>query len=298
MLYARNARAGPAGSPGAFGERTVARQRGSRRKWGLCPAARPRRGCAPGLLPSVRARRARSAAPFLPRRPRARPPGAAGEHWAGGWGWRRRPCGVTLGSRPPRTGQDLAPASERRAPEAPRVPAQPPCHAEPRSPPPRSGALPAARAGLRPGRERAPSGSGRPGAVGAAPRLHPSDPPQPRRETGLDSRPFFRNERVQAKHKKNDMGYNEIPRAFSEQRRGGFQPGRCPRPGIGLTRGSAGRGGQRPPYLAVSQGIFVSFLVEEAFPGKCRCWVFFIILSRCARCPRCRAASSLLRLCC
>ncbi|KAK2508958.1 hypothetical protein MC885_018443, partial [Smutsia gigantea] len=39
MLYARNARAGPAGSPGAFGGRTVARQRGTQRKWGSCPAA-------------------------------------------------------------------------------------------------------------------------------------------------------------------------------------------------------------------------------------------------------------------
>lgn len=99
-LRTRNARAGPTGRSGAFGGRTVARQRREPAERGSCPAARPRRGWGSRALSSSRARPTRSPTPSRPRRPRARPRGAAGEHSGAG----RGPRGVTLGRRPPAPG--------------------------------------------------------------------------------------------------------------------------------------------------------------------------------------------------
>lgn len=95
-LHARNARARPAGSPSAFGAGPSRGNVGSRRKWGSCPAAWPRRGLGLRPLSSARARPTQSPTPPRIRRPRARPPGAAGEHSRGG------PASVRcdLGSRP------------------------------------------------------------------------------------------------------------------------------------------------------------------------------------------------------
>lgn len=69
---------------------------GSRRKWGLCPAARPQRGWGPRALSSAQARLTRSQPHPYPaaqgRGPGEQPVSIRGEG--------RRPYGVTLGSRP------------------------------------------------------------------------------------------------------------------------------------------------------------------------------------------------------